>query len=133
MAMAETEDGGMTRRDDADDAALERFFAAARIRTPEPPARLLDAILADAAETAATRAPAPARRRWRPRLRPLDPIGGWGGLAALGACASVGFWVGIAGNVVVEDGAVWAGANTVAGEVAADPVAAFYDLAALEN
>ena len=128
----------MTSNDPADEAALERFFAAARADRPEPPLRLLNAVLADAAEVAAARqapqAPAvPARPWWRhPRL--LEPIAGWRGLATLGACAVFGFWVGIAGGITVDDGTVWAGTATVASdEAATDPVGEFFDLASVEN
>jgi hypothetical protein len=135
MTMAETENGPMTPKHHPDEAALARFFAAARADAPEPPARLLNAILADAAEVAHARQPAPApvpRPRWR-RLGRLEPIGGWGGLAALGACAAFGFWVGIAGGITVEDGTVWAGSASALSDNATDPVGEFLALAAVEN
>ncbi len=111
------------------------FFAAARAESPEPPTRLLNAMLADAADVSAARRahpasmspPAPRRRH------PFEPIGGWRGLAALGACAAFGFWIGIAGGITVEGGTVWAGSGTTVSETATDPVGEFFDLASAEN
>ncbi len=121
----------MTPRPDEDETALAPFFAAARAEEEAPRTGLLSAILADAAEVHAARTaiPAPAPRGgWGPRL--LAPIGGWGGLAALGACAAVGFWLGIAGNLSIDGTTLTAGA---ASESSADGVGAFFDLASLEQ
>ncbi len=124
----------MTAKRDAAEAALEPFFAAARATEPPPSLALLSAILADAADAGAARLPAPrpARRSaWR-RLRGLaEPLGGWRGLAALGACAAIGFWVGVAGGVSIEGGSVWTGSTPA--EASADPVGAFFDLASAEQ
>jgi hypothetical protein len=49
---------------------------------------------------------------------------------ALGACAAVGFWLGIAGNLTVDGATVIAG---TASESAADGVDAFFDYASLEQ
>jgi hypothetical protein len=126
----------MTSENDADDAALAPFFAAAQADAPELPTRLLNAMLADAADVAAVRprpAPAAPPTPWWRRIRPFEPIGGWRGLAALGACAALGFWIGIAGGVTVEGGTVWAGSGSTVSEVATDPVGEFFDLASAEN
>jgi hypothetical protein len=118
---------------DADEAALDTFFAAARAEEHPPRTALLSAILADAAEVHASRhaAPDPAPRRSGWRLASLfEPLGGWRALAALGACAAVGFWLGIAGNLTVDGATVIAG---TASESAADGVDAFFDYASLEQ
>ena len=116
----------------ADEAALEAFLTAARAEAPAPRTALLSAILADAAEVHAAREAAPAP--WPPlparRVRFLAPIGGWRGLAALGACAALGFWLGLAGNLTL-DGATLTTAAT--SESAADGVDAFFDFASLEQ
>jgi hypothetical protein len=60
-------------------------------------------------------------------------------LTALAACAAIGFWIGIAGRVTIEDGAVWAGSPTAAMDATdadtglEDPVVAFFDLASVEG
>ena len=77
----------------------------------------------------ATPAPAPRRAGWRPASL-FEPLGGWRGLAALGACAALGFWLGIAGNLTVDGATVIAG---TASESAADGVDAFFDYASLEQ
>ena len=127
----------MTRHRDAarsdDEAALEAFFAAARAEADAPRTALLSAILADAAEVHAARnAPAPAAppRRTVRGIRLLAPIGGWRGLAALGACAALGFWLGLAGNLSLDGTTLTAGA---ASPSAADGVDAFFDYASLEQ
>jgi hypothetical protein len=118
----------MTPRPDQDDA-LEPFFAAARAAGEGPRTALLSAILADAAEMHAARtAPAPAAPRRPARgVRLLAPIGGWRALAALGACAALGVWLGLAGNLALD------GATLTAGASAADGLDAFFDYAALEQ
>lgn len=115
-----------------DEAALAAFFAAARADEPPVPMALLSAILADAAELAAERAPAPApvARPARRRLgRLFDPLGGWRGATALAACALVGFWIGIAGDIAIDGTSVQAGTTVADSD---DPVVEFFDLAALE-
>lgn len=115
---------------DAEARALEAWFAAARAEPAEPPLALMSAILGDAAIVTAERRPAPPRRK--PAV--LGGIGGWKGLTALAACAAVGFWIGIAGQVTIENGAVWSGAGTVASDATPDdPVGAFFDLASAEG
>lgn len=58
----------------------------------------------------------------------------WKAFAALAACAALGFWIGLAGQVTIEDGAVWSGVRSAAAEDAPDdPVGAFFDLASLEG
>lgn len=147
------------RRDEApaapEERTLEPWFAAARAERAEPSLGLLTAILADAGAVGAERAagggvqpgaalrPAvaegalPARREGSAvhgRRRGLDGLGGWKGLAALAACAAAGFWIGIAGQVTIEDGTVWSGARAVAADTAPDdPVGAFFDLASAEG
>jgi hypothetical protein len=125
------EDHAMTHRD-PDEAALESFFAAARAAEQAPRTALLSAILADAAEVQAARAvpPAPAPGRPRRTARLLAPIGGWRGLAALGACAALGFWLGVAGDLSL-DGATLT--TAAAAESADDGVDAFFDYASLEQ
>ena len=106
-----------------DEAALAPFFAAARAAPPEPPVRLLSAILADAAEAGAPLA-APVAARWR-----AVPALGWRGATALAACALLGFWLGLAGGVTID------GTTLQAGTVAADggdPIETFLELAAME-
>ena len=106
-----------------DEAALAPFFAAARAAAPEPPVRLLSAILADAAEASAPHS-APVAARWR-----AVPALGWRGATALAACAALGFWLGLAGGVTID------GATLQAGTLAADggdPIETFLELAAME-
>jgi hypothetical protein len=126
------------RRQAADEAALAPFFAAARAAEPPPPVALLSAILADAGEVSAARAerahPAPAPvapRRWHAVL--IDPVGGWRGVAALGACAVVGFWLGLVGTVSIDDTGLQTGTGAVVAEdEETGLVADFYDLASVE-
>lgn len=122
---------------------LDPWFAAARSETPEPPLALMSAILGDAAAVSAERVAMPVETVAETdaaetvplrRRRRFDGIGGWKGLAALAACAAMGFWAGIAGQVTVEDGALWTGQPAVAAEtVPDDPVGAFFDLASVEG
>ncbi len=123
----------MTPTRDADETALEPFFAAARQHDTKPPQALMSAILGDAAEVSFARRapPAAAPRRWQPG-RLVAPIGGWRAVAALAACAVAGFWLGIAGEVSIDGTTVWAGSAT-ASETASDQVGAFFDLASVEG
>lgn len=128
----------------AEEQGLEPWFAAARAEVADPPLALLSAILADAASVGAAREVAvPPAREVPAEVVPLpqagggwrfDLVGGWKGLAGLAACAAVGFWIGMVGEVTVEDGAVWSGARAVAADSAPDdPVGAFFDLASAEG
>jgi len=124
----------------AEERLLAPWFAAARAEAADPPLALLSAIIADAGAIGAMRTaaitPAPVPATPGPRRRWLQGVGGWKGLTALAACAAVGFWIGIAGRVTIEDGAVWAGTRTVAANAEAapdDPVVAFFDLASVEG
>ena len=145
----------------AEERLLAPWFAAARAEAADPPLTLLSAILADAAEIrseirgeiggeigsdtggeiGAAREPAAAPAAVlaapaRPRRRWLQGVGGWKGMTALAACAAVGFWIGLAGRVTIEDGAVWAGTRAVAADADSapdDPVVAFFDLASVEG
>ena len=127
----------MARDDDRvtaahDEAALAPFFAAARAAEPPPPVHLLSAILADAAVAQAARTPPaePVRRARRGRaLRFAAPIGGWRAVAALAACAALGFWLGLAGEVSIDGATVSAGAAIAETD---DPVGEFFDLASVE-
>ncbi|MFO1141133.1 MAG: hypothetical protein U1E59_01885 [Amaricoccus sp.] len=120
-------------RADRDATLLAPFFAEARAGDPGPTTALLSAILADAgAVSAERRAPASPAPRGR--------LGGWRGLAALAACAVLGFWIGIAGNLPIEagttssasyDGEASSDAGSDGGAV--DQLGAFYDLASLEG
>jgi len=110
---------------------LESFFAAARAEDAPPRTALLSAILADAADVQAARAPRasvpvppprPAGRRFGRLFAPL------GGVAALGACAALGFWLGLAGSLTLEGTTLTAGSET-----AAYGVDAFFDYASLEE
>jgi ferric-dicitrate binding protein FerR (iron transport regulator) len=112
------------------DDDLEAFFAAARAENPAPRTALLSAILADAAEVQAARAPRaslpvppqrPAGWRFGRLFAPL------GGVAALAACAALGFWIGLAGSLTLD------GATLTAGETPAYGVDAFFDYASLEE
>ena len=121
--------------DEEAEAALAPFFAAARAE-PGPSTALLNKVIADAAEVAAARAPRPApaaqRRGIGQRLRAaFAPVGGWPGLAALGTCAAIGFWAGLAGVGWLDAGDLSIDASTA--EASADPVADFFDLAAVEG
>jgi hypothetical protein len=131
MADEDRKDRAMTR-DDEETEALAPFIAAARAEEPVPRIALLNAILADAADVSAARWTTDIARapdRWT-RLRALlEPVGGWRGAAALGLCAALGFWIGMSDEVAIEGTTVWAGA---AAEAGADPVTAFFDLAAAE-
>jgi hypothetical protein len=138
MARTPEEDQAMTSDRNSppseDEAALAAFFAAARAEEKAPPTALLSAILADAAEVHAARAalPAPVRpaRRGRLGVRFLAPIGGWGGLAVLGACAAFGFGLGLAGNLSLDGASL---TTVAASESAVAGVDAFFDYAALEQ
>ena len=115
--------------DRAATAALAPFFAAGRAAAPEPSVALLSAILADAVSATAARAaapaPAPAGRRWAPA------IGGWRGATALAACALLGFWLGIAGELGAE-GRTLGAAGVWAEDGTGDPADALFDLASAE-
>lgn len=115
---------------EAEARALESWFAAARAEPAGPPLALFSAILGDAAAVTAERRPPLPRRK----QAVLGGIGGWKGLTGLAACAAVGFWIGIAGQVTIENGTVWSGAGTVTSEAMPDdPVGAFFDLASAEG
>jgi hypothetical protein len=124
------------------EAALEPFFAAARAadRTAVrgPTTALLSAILADAAEVSAERAAAAAEPLAAGHGAYLRAIGGWRGLTALAACAALGFWLGIAGEVPIDTGgSAWSSYGTSDGASAEgggdDQLGAFYDLASAEG
>lgn len=123
----------------ADERMLEPWFAAAREEPADPPLALLSAILADAASVSAERQETTLDRRPTDRgeavdRRVFDIVGGWKGLGALAACAAVGFWMGLAGQVTIENGTVWSGSSSVAADATPDdPVGAFYDLAMAEG
>lgn len=126
----------MTTRDEDE---LERFFAAARADAAEPSLALLGAILRDAATVTAERDPvreAPAVRAAPPPAGStrLAPIGGWPGFAAMAACAVIGFWAGMAGNLSL-DGMTLERSAGLGSQVASadDPVDAFYTLGTAEN
>lgn len=116
---------------------LEPWFAAAREAPADPPLALLSAILGDAAAVSAERQGTVAARRpagGPAERRVFDVVGGWKGLGALAACAAIGFWMGLAGQVTIEDGAVWSGSRAVAADTSPDdPVGAFFDLAMAEG
>ena len=134
---------------EAAETALEPFFAAARAADRAggrgPTTALLSAILADAAAVASERRAAEAPAAVRRRGGYLRTLGGWPGLTALAACAALGFWLGIAGEVTIDTGqSAWssswsgpwssdgAGDDTAAGD-GADQLGAFYDLASAEG
>jgi hypothetical protein len=132
-------EGQQERPTATDEAMLDPWFAAVRAEPAEPPLALLSAIVGDAAAVSLERRtaaavlppPTPPQAIGRPVA---DVVGGWKGLTALAACAATGFWIGIAGQVTVEDGRVWSGQGTVAAEASPDdPVGAFFDLAAAEG
>lgn len=143
---------------------LEPWFAAVRDEPAEPPLSLLSAILADAGAVDDARqaeehmAPEAAPDRdansgpkptgvtavASPEAARVPPQAGEAGrfnlvragkaLAALAACAALGFWIGLAGQVTIEDGTVWSGPQSAAAEsVPEDPVGAFFDLASVEG
>jgi hypothetical protein len=113
-----------------EEQALAPFFAAARAAPPEPPLRLLSAMLADAAEAGAPERamPAAARAGWRRVLAPA--LGGWRAATALAACAVLGFWLGLAGGVTIDGTTLQAG--TFAAADGGDPIETFFELAAAE-
>jgi hypothetical protein len=121
-----TEDRRKGATTSEDEAMLAPFFAAARVAPPEPPLRLLSAILADAAEA---RAPAPATSAAGPRWRGLPALGGWRAATALAACAVLGFWLGLAGGVTIDGTTLQAGSFAADG---GDPIETFLELAAAE-
>jgi len=116
------------------EATLAPLFAAARAEPSSPPLSLLSAILADAAEVGAARQPSPPERR-RERSAGVATfagvLGGWRGLAALGASAAVGLWIGFSADLTVDGTSVQTG-SAVASALDPDPVEDFFDLASLE-
>lgn len=95
-----------------DEGDLAPFFAAARASRPEPDARLLEAVLADAA---AETQPAP---RWR-----------WPAAAALAASVAAGFLIGITGIAPLDGGLALSADGTFEIVSALDSDAAgFFDL-----
>jgi hypothetical protein len=86
--------------DDLNEDGLERFFAAARSRMPEPSEALMARVLADA-EAAMVRRPDAVAVR--PVARGgaigglLSAIGGWAGLSGLATATAAGLWIGVAG------------------------------------
>lgn len=123
---------GMTVEDRSAAEALAPFFAAARADPPAPPVNLLSAILADAAEAGAARRAVPVAQRLPLPRRRAVAAGGWRGVTALAACALLGFWLGLAGSFSIDGTTLRAGTALASSEEAADPVAAFLDLAAVE-
>lgn len=106
-----------------DDDQLEAFFAAARAEQVPPPSALYGAILADAAAISGRRATVPAA----PHRRRLP----WGAASALAACAALGFWVGLVGTG--DYGTTSFRSAAAFSDDGADPVDAFFDLAAVEG
>lgn len=86
----------MSDEDRRQEAALAPFFEAARAQAPEPSPDLLARVLADAEAAQAQ----PAARRAVPRAgvwtRLAQGLGGWPGLAGLGAAGLAGLWIGLA-------------------------------------
>ncbi len=83
---------------DKDPMDLDALFAAEREQAPDLSTRLMENILADAAEVAAERKPAltaPARPGWIRRV--LEPFGGTPALAGAMAAVVVGVYVGYSG------------------------------------
>ncbi len=121
-------------RDAAEAAALEPFFAAARAADRGPTTTLLSAILGDAADVSAERRAAAAHPVPGPRGGYLRTIGGWRGLTALAACAALGFWLGIAGEVPIDPGqSSWSSYDASGDASTDDQVGAFFDLASAEG
>ncbi|RVV98804.1 hypothetical protein EKE94_07855 [Mesobaculum littorinae] len=104
-----TQSDGTPPTDPGRDDPLDALFAQARRTSPVPSARLIDAVLRDAAAEASAQAPATqkavrhgndarhgnaARRGWLARLG--GALGGWPGVAGLTAAAAAGVWIGAA-------------------------------------
>lgn len=108
----------MSDIDQETEALLERHFAAARARTPVPPAALADRVLGDAA--------ASHRPAGRGRLAEVwRTLGGWPAAAGLSAAALAGLWIGVAAPRAFDTGlAAFAG-----GEVSMPGPVAGFDLA----
>ncbi|MBS0564474.1 MAG: hypothetical protein JSR87_08390 [Proteobacteria bacterium] len=95
----------MTERRDDDMADLDRLFALARKRAPEPPPELVRRV----GRAGVALQPAPARpgaRAFWPRL--LQGAGGWPGLGGMAAAGVVGLVFGLGGligPVAADEGA----------------------------
>ena len=119
----------MTAPDDTDQAALDRLLRGRPRRNRGTASRTPFGDPRRRGRGAGRPHPpsaAPPRSR-----RALAPIGGWRGLAALAACAALGFWLGIAGEVTLDGGTAWNGLDSA--ESTADQVGAFFDLASTEG
>lgn len=115
---------------------LAVFFEAARASEAAPPLAFLNAVLADAADVAADRAPVlQPERQPRPRAWPerwFRPVGGWVGAAALAGCAAVGFVAGTLGTGA--DLAAMVLTPEAGGlDLASESVTLFFDLDATEG
>jgi hypothetical protein len=110
-----------------EEQTLAAYLAAGRADEAPPSDALMAAILADGL---AAMPPHPvARPLRRPAARHLSDR--WSAAVALAAAAAVGFWIGLAGQLEVIDPTAWTGVGLT--EAEADPVAGFFDLAAVEN
>ena len=87
---------------DKDPINLDDLLAAERKTAPDLPTHLMENILADAADVAAERKPAPrpARTNWLRRL--LEPVGGYPALAGAMAAIVLGVFVGYSGTESLE-------------------------------
>lgn len=105
---------------DNNDIDLDVFFNAAKEPLPEPSARLMANIIADAGEIAAARVvvtkPTPQKTGWLARI--LEPLGGLRGGLAVAACTVFGVTVGYAGTDTIQS---LPGVGDIVASITGDP------------
>lgn len=106
---------------------LDVFFEDAKQPAPDLSAALMSNILADAGEVAAARpasqVPIVKRRHWLVRL--MEPIGGTGGMVAVGVSIVLGVTVGYAGTDSLQS---IPGVGDIVASISGDPLDDFsYD------
>ncbi|WP_424926442.1 hypothetical protein [Amaricoccus tamworthensis] len=126
--------------DDISDFELDLILRDEGDEPPAPSLRLINAVLADAAEVSAARAAAeakPASTQPRPaglfgRLSGLfAPLGGWQTATALTVCAFVGFAAGLSGGTDAASSLIFG--ETVALDFPSDTVTDYFDIALSEG
>ncbi len=118
-----------------EDDDLEAFFAAARADTPPLDIRLVNAVLADAAEQTALRIPRTDTSRTRESRFSVRTVfaafGGWPTAAALTLCGMIGFIAGISGGGDIAQSYYWG--ETASVDSAPDALLDFIDTSLAEG